>query len=174
MAEFLKTYEKYIKPGEGGYSNHAADRGGETYRGVARRYHPNWPGWKIIDEIKTKRSIKTNEIIPAAELFAEEFYENMFDGLGFNWIESQKVADFLFDFFVNSGYSAIKSVQKVLDLKVDGVMGPLTISAINSAGDALFDELWDARRYFFLKIVERDPEQKVFFQGWMNRLNKFK
>lgn len=174
MASFLETYHKYIKPGEGGYSFHAADAGQETYRGISRRYHPNWEGWKEIDVIKKSRSLRTNEVIPQVESLAEQFYDDMWDESGFNWIKSQKVADIIFDFYVNSGGAAIRLVQKLLNLKTDGVMGPLTIAAINDAGEGFLDELWDARRYFYTKIVQRDPEQIIFLRGWMNRLEKFK
>lgn len=174
MASFLETYTKYIKPGEGGYSNHADDAGKETYRGISRRYYPTWPGWKSIDEIKEVRIIKNNEVIAHIDPLAEQFYGDMWDRAGFNWIKNQKVADLIFDFYVNSGGTAIRMVQKLLNLKTDGVMGPLTISAINDAGEGFLDELWDARRYFYTKIVQRDPDQVVFFKGWMNRLEKFK
>src|SRR3712207_6059069 len=39
---------------EGWYSKHPADPGGETYRGIARRHHPSWPGWALIDEAKQR------------------------------------------------------------------------------------------------------------------------
>lgn len=174
MANFSHTYHTYIKNSEGGFSDHPDDRGSTTYRGISRRYHPDWPGWKQIDEIKKSRSLRNNEVIPQVEMLAELFYENMWDSSGFNWIKVQKVADLIFDFYVNSGGSAIRMVQKLLNAKTDGVMGPLTISAINDAGVGFLDELWDARRYFYTKIVQRDPDQAVFFRGWMNRLQKFK
>ncbi len=37
---------------EGGYANHPADKGGETYRGISRKANPNWEGWKYIDDVK--------------------------------------------------------------------------------------------------------------------------
>lgn len=37
---------------EGGYANHPADKGGETYRGISRKANPDWVGWKYIDEVK--------------------------------------------------------------------------------------------------------------------------
>jgi lysozyme family protein len=37
---------------EGGYANVPGDKGGETFRGISRRSHPNWPGWKLIDFVK--------------------------------------------------------------------------------------------------------------------------
>ena len=33
---------------EGVYSNHPADKGGETYMGIARNYHANDPVWKYV------------------------------------------------------------------------------------------------------------------------------
>ena len=51
MADFEIAYgETEIR--EGGYVNDPADRGGETHRGVARKFHPKWPGWKIVDKYK--------------------------------------------------------------------------------------------------------------------------
>ncbi len=37
---------------EGGYANDPADRGGETFRGISRVSHPDWPGWAEIDHYK--------------------------------------------------------------------------------------------------------------------------
>lgn len=48
MADFLQAYESMIR-NEGGYTLHtvAGDRGGMTYAGIARNFHPNWPGWAL-------------------------------------------------------------------------------------------------------------------------------
>ena len=46
MADFLQAFESMIR-NEGGYKLHSAegDRGGMTYAGIARNFHPTWPGW---------------------------------------------------------------------------------------------------------------------------------
>lgn len=67
MAEFQANYDKVIAS-EGGYHNGIiggkVDIGGETYRGIARKFHPNWAGWKTIDSIKKKGAIAYNSNIP--------------------------------------------------------------------------------------------------------------
>ena len=35
---------------EGGYANNPADSGGETYKGIAKNYWPNWEGWTAVDQ----------------------------------------------------------------------------------------------------------------------------
>ena len=47
MAEFKKAYDKTMGH-EGGYVHDPDDAGGETYKGISRRYHPGWEGWKVV------------------------------------------------------------------------------------------------------------------------------
>lgn len=47
---------------EGGYVNDPNDRGGETYKGVARNANPGWPGWKIIDQLKRRGFVTAAQI----------------------------------------------------------------------------------------------------------------
>jgi lysozyme family protein len=51
MAEFGYAYEKMIR-NEGGYKLHIVreDQGEQTYAGISRKYHPQWPGWRNIDK----------------------------------------------------------------------------------------------------------------------------
>lgn len=77
------------------------------------------------------------------------------------------------------GILLIGIVQKTLNkmgysLKVDGIMGPNTLNAINSADSKeLFNNFKDARIQFCENLVARRPDQKKFFKGWMNRINSF-
>ena len=48
MANFEYAIERLFGL-EGGYARHPADPGGETYRGISRRYHPEWSQWADID-----------------------------------------------------------------------------------------------------------------------------
>jgi lysozyme family protein len=53
MAHFKTAYALTMGH-EGIYSNNPKDRGGETYKGIARKFHPSWEGWKAIDRMKNK------------------------------------------------------------------------------------------------------------------------
>ena len=62
-------------------------------------------------------------------------------------------------------------------LAVDGACGPRTSLAAADAeramGDWLLAALVEERRNFYLALVERRPEQRVFLDGWLNRLAEF-
>lgn len=174
MASFDIAYNKYIKPNEGGYVNDPVDKGGETYAGIARNFHPNWSGWSYIDFIKkTKGPIARNAKLPDVQAQVDEFYRAWWDSKLFGQINSQEVANLLFDFNVNSG-SAIKIVQRIVGVTADGAMGPNTIAAINKANPSkLHAELKAARKSLYDSLVAKDPTQQKFYAGWINRLSKF-
>ncbi|MDR1308836.1 MAG: hypothetical protein LBL95_02880 [Deltaproteobacteria bacterium] len=48
---FEDVYKKTEKF-EGGYVNDPQDKGGETFRGISRKAHPDWEGWPLIDAAK--------------------------------------------------------------------------------------------------------------------------
>ena len=88
-------------------------------------------------------------------------------------IKNQAIAEFITDFFINSGASTrnIKLIQKCLGIKQDGIFGTKTLKAINSKNPKkLFKVLLAFRTKFFENIVKRNPSQKFFWKGWKNRL----
>ena len=91
-------------------------------------------------------------------------------------IECTRVAQIFVDWAVNSGVkTAIKAVQKIVGTTPDGIMGPITLKAINTYGPhTLFDKIKEARIKFYEDIVEENPSQKVFLKGWLNRIDEFK
>lgn len=177
MAVFEKAYFTYVKPWEGYYANVAGDKGLETYAGITKKNFPDWEGFKVIDAYKRARggSLPNNFKIPELENMVTDFYlSRLWTPNGFGKIQNQEIANLLFDFFVNSGTGAITSIQKIVGATPDGVMGPATISAINSADSKkVYDALLNARKNWFVRIVERDPTQKKFLAGWLNRLSAF-
>lgn len=175
MASFDIAYNKYIKPNEGGYANVANDTGGETYAGIARNYNPVWQGWGYIDFIKrTRGTITINTMFPDIQYMVDEFYLNRWNANRFSEISSQSVANLLFDFHVHSQSHAIKAVQQLVGVTVDGVMGTKTITAINSADPAqLHDQLKEYRIRFLNSLIQNDPTQADFFEGWMARIARF-
>jgi lysozyme family protein len=174
MANFDKALKKTLK-WEGGYSNRASDKGGETYCGVSRLHNPNWLGWPIVDAhkpLKQGEKIKDDELDrKVASVYRLKYWNSV-------WaenIQNQDVAAFLFDWFVNSGYHAIEGVQVIVKEKKDGVMGTKTINAINRyPARELHQELIKARTQFVKNIVNNSPKQAVNLKGWLNRIDSFK
>jgi lysozyme family protein len=174
MANFSIAYNKYILPFEGGYVNHADDKGGETYAGIARNFHPTWEGWKTIDAIKQGRAIKRNEKFPTLNNLVTNFFLDLWNKNRFGEIKSQDVANIFYDFYINSEKSAIKKVQEILKVSRDGVLGSNTLAAINNLDAAkLYNTIKDARIKFYETLVKNNPSQSVFLKGWMNRINSF-
>lgn len=170
MANFSLYFPKLLMH-EGGYVDHLNDKGGATNLGVTLKV---WidngydkDGDRDIDKEDLRRITKQD-----AEKIAKKLYWDKIKG---DQINSQSLAEFIFDWAYNSGVAtATKKVQESLKLKEDGVMGPLTIAAINSSSaKCLFDVLKIRREKFFKDIVASNPSQRVFLNGWMNRLNSF-
>lgn len=89
--------------------------------------------------------------------------------------KSEKKALLLFDLCVNHGpKGAVALVQKALNaigekLSVDGVYGPKTAAAIDKYDDKTFiDAVLKYRDKFYRSIVNNNPSQKVFLNGWIN------
>lgn len=121
MADFNTAYEN-TGGYEGGYSNHAADRGGETWCGIARKFHPNWEGWKIIDEYKKKPGFPTNlKDISQLTVLRRQFYRELFwDAVWGDHLASQTFANSIYGEAVNFGVSkAIKMSQEACVIGFD-------------------------------------------------------
>lgn len=171
MAEFLAAHKK-VAQNEGGYANVDGDTGMETYAGISRKFFPSWKGWKIVD---AHQPLSHNEEIDSVELkgMVRQFYKaNFWDLCRGDSIDSQEVATFIYDWFVNSGTAGIKEVQKVLGVTADGNIGNITLSKINAYDDTLLlSALAESRRQFYRMIVAKDATQKKFLRGWLNRVD---
>lgn len=90
-------------------------------------------------------------------------------------IANQSVANIIVDFVFNSGKSVIKRIQKIVNVTPDGIVGKVTLSAINNADqEELFNKVKASRKAFYDEIIERNPSKAKFKRGWYNRLNHFK
>jgi lysozyme family protein len=174
MADFALAYKRTAQH-EGGYSNDPNDRGKMTYAGVARKYHPNWAGWPIVDAVKNKRrGMFIND--PHLKQLVLDFYKTEFwDKMQGDQIHSQRVAEFIYDLHVNSGKKGLMIAQEAAEVPADGKYGPKTLAALNGAQEAvLMLKLMYARLLFICQIVVGDKSQVKFLGGWLNRINSFK
>lgn len=87
-------------------------------------------------------------------------------------INNQSIANLLVDWLWTSGKWGIIYPQQILNVKPDGIVGKITLDAINNNKDKknLFNQLWNRRLKHFQDIVKKDPSQKKFLRGWTNRL----
>jgi lysozyme family protein len=133
MADYLIAYGKTAKF-EGGYANDPDDRGGETWRGVARKMHPDWAGWKIVDSYKRKPGFPDTLRfdVPLHDLVLQFYNYQFWKKLRGDEITDQSIANTIFDFAVNAGVgTAVKHAQSVAGLPETGIMDQATIDKIN-------------------------------------------
>ena len=75
------------------------------------------------------------------------------------------------DYAVLSGQvAAVRALQDVLGVTVDGVLGPYTLAALTtSTPRAVNNALVAARVRFMEQIVDKDQTQLKWFHGWVKR-----
>ena len=165
MADFSKYAPKLLQL-EGGYTNHPEDKGGPTNLGITLKTYREYCGQE-----KTIKDLQ-NMSYGTWEKIMKDLYWDRVKG---DKIENQSLAEIVADWCVNSGLTGVMKVQEILGCKPDGIVGPITLSLINTSdAELLFDRIWKARQQFYINIVKKNPKQKVFMNGWMNRLNSFK
>lgn len=165
MADFKKYAPKLLQL-EGGYTNHPEDQGGPTCKGITLNTYKAYCGQE-----KTIKDLQ-NMSYGTWESIMKDLYWDKVKG---DEIENQSLAELIADWCVNSGNVSIRKVQEIAGCKPDGIVGPITLSLINTSNaELLFDRIWKARHQFYINIVKKNPRQKVFMNGWMNRLNRFK
>ncbi|HEY9008097.1 MAG TPA: glycosyl hydrolase 108 family protein [Ohtaekwangia sp.] len=171
MANFEGFAGKVLRL-EGGFVNHPADKGGATKYGVILST------WKQYGYDKDNDGdIDADDIRVLTEDDARYIAKKVFwDFFQADFIVNQSIAEFIVDWGYNSGRVLVaKKVQKLLSIPTDGLIGVQSLNAINCADQHnLFDTLKVIRRMFVDDIVARRPDQAVFHQGWINRINSFR
>lgn len=166
----VKLLLPFILQWEGGFVNDPLDNGGATNMGVTIATYEAYCRKKGYPKPTVERlKAITKETV-------EDILKTMYwDKWKADDIKSQPVANMLVDWVWASGVNGIKLPQRMLGLKQDGIVGPITLAAVNDADPRkLFDDLKKEREAFLNRIVERNPSQKRFIKGWLNRLNAIK
>jgi len=158
------TFEKVLKKVlelEGGLKLHKnPTENFETYAGIYRKAHPEWDGWKYID-----KGLK-----PPFELVKNFYYENYWKP--FEEVKDERIKALLFETAVNLGVrQTVKLAQKVLGVNVDGILGPKTLSALNSVNPEDFiRDFTLARVAFYTALANKNPKKySIYLRGWINR-----
>lgn len=185
MADFDKALESLLED-EGGWVDDPADKGGETYCGISRQYHPDWDGWTIVDTCLLSEEFsvclkRNNELQWKVRFFYKRYFWELFWG---DRIRDEGLATRLLSIAVNMGVTrAILFLQQALnvlerdesfdkDILEDGVYGSLTNGALGRCSDKdyLLKILTIFQGAHYLDNVRKVPSQKRFIRGWINRL----
>lgn len=159
-------------------SNNPNDAGGITKYGVSLRFLKSFSDEKLrsygifVEEV-TDQDIINLTIDQAKAIYKGEFW----DHLPFEKINVDAIRNYIFDMAVNMGLApSVKCTQRACwalghygALTDDGIMGHNTIYAISNAGTYLIYPLRSERANHYRMLVERNPAQIVFFDGWLNR-----
>ena len=167
MREF-KDYLKIILRHEGLYSDHKADKGGPTNRGISLRFL-TMQGIDINNdgEINVK-DIKELTLEQATELYYKHFWKPM----RLEGIDNELLKLHLFDMGVNAGTkTAVKILQDMLGVTADGVIGPKTLQSINEYGVNIVADYINARKSYYIKIIKKNPNLRTFQHGWFRRVD---
>lgn len=171
---------KMVLTHEGYYVNIKADNGGETYCGIARKSHPNWEGWTIIDKYKPLRynqKINDHDLNSAIISIYDKLYYKV---MKIELISNMMLSAHVFCHGVNAGCStAIKLLQKSINeiyknasLTVDGKIGEKTLTYANDTHKIkeLIDLYIIKRNEFYENIVKKNKTQEKFLKGWLSRV----
>ena len=163
----VKKIAPFILKWEGGFINDPLDSGGATMKGITIATYTAYRKSKGLHAptVNDLKSISDKE-------WTDILKSNYWDKWKADEIKSQAIANLLVGWGWGSGpVTAIKEFQKLMKLQTDGIVGKMTLSAINSANEVeLFNKIWLARKDFFVNIVMNRPTQIKFLAGWLNRL----
>lgn len=146
---FDKAFERLIGH-EGGYVNDPRDPGGETKFGISKRSYP-------------AEDIKGLTLERAKAIYRRDFW----GVAGCDAVPDAMKFD-LFDMAVNSGpVTAIKTLQRSASVTPDGLLGPITLQALNSTPTPRLVARFNGHRLDFMTDLKT---WSVFGKGWAKRV----
>lgn len=158
-SEKFKAAIAIVLKHEGGYVNDPKDAGGETKYGISKRSYPN------VD-------IKNLTVEDATAIY----YRDWWSAHPYEQMNHDQLAAKVFDTAINMGAKrAHRFLQEAANkagakLTVDGVIGPLSIKAINALnGDAILDNFRKSQEQYYLDLIAARPSQVKFKNGWIKR-----
>lgn len=166
---------------EGGFVDHPADRGGPTKYGITMRTLSSYRDAAVvradIESLTREEAAAIYEKVYARDSrLAEVVPQGDVDGC-------QSVFALLFDSAVNCGVgTASKWLQRTCNdtdghlpvLAVDGKIGQKTLDVVSRlTAPAVFRSVLRRRFVHYALIVETDPSQSVFIEGWTKRACEF-
>lgn len=151
-SDWEKAIEFVLKM-EGGHVNDPNDPGGETKYGISKKAYPN------VD-------ITNLTLDEAKKIYKRDYWDQCHcDELPTGFAIS------IMDMAVNMGTGKAKRLlQTVLEVGVDGIIGPITVSAAHKARDWRVKKFLAGRLVEYTRIINKNPNLMVFANNWSYRV----
>ena len=182
MADINACFEKVF---EAEYNNDPkkflhlnAGEKGYTLGGIYQKANPNSIDWQFVNNIvqvcKGDLQRASNMLFYDERIFNQVikvYTNNYFLPLKLDKVHSQIKANEMFLFGVVAGVkTSVKLTQKLVGVVEDGIIGPITINAINECKEDYFDTKFDElEKAYFIQLAEDKPFYRKFLKGWLNR-----
>ncbi len=165
MASFDKYAPKLRKWEGNKFVNDPDDYGGATNKGVTLdTFRMVYGADKTVDDLRNMTEDQWRGVMKGY----------FWDKCKGDMINNQSVAEIFVDWCINAGIDKIKRVQAMVGTKADGVVGPKTVFAINSAAqESLHGKIKLARAKRYVTQIENKASQMKYFNGWFNRIIDF-
>ena len=140
---------------EGGYVDHAADRGGCTNLGITRAALATY----------RRRPVTCDDVRALTREEARQIYWSQYvTSPRLDRIRDPYVLSLAVDCSVNHGPArVVRWLQEIVGVTADGKLGPISEAAINSMEPVrLYQKLLARRVVFYGEIVNRDCSQATF------------
>lgn len=159
----IEVIVPFILSWEGGFANDPDDTGGATNKGITIGTFR-----EVFGKGKTVNDLKNITDAQWMEVLRKKFWDKWLA----DRIDSQAVANMLVDWTWHSGSYGIKIPQRILGVKIDGVVGEKTLAAVNAADPkSLFEKLKEERKAYLIRQTKVSPRKRKFLNGWLNRVN---
>lgn len=160
--DYAPFCDRMVERYEGNYGWNKDDPGGPTKFGITCYDLAEYMGKKMDSMAAWAPIVKAMTLQTAEDIYATKYATACdFDALGPGKDTT------IFDFLVNSGRTSIRVTQELVGVPVDGVMGPVTLAAVNNYNPVAFINSLCAARMSFLRSLSIWP---VFGAGWTARV----
>jgi lysozyme family protein len=145
---------------EGGFSDNPLDSGGPTNLGITLATLSHWLGGQA-----TVEDVQNLTVADVTPIYHQLYWQAVHgDAL------PAGVDLMVWDTAVNSGpLEAIELLQRTVHVKDDGLIGPITMAAVNAIAPKLILQGYGVARAAFYRDSSRFA---VFGKGWLARLSR--
>jgi lysozyme family protein len=169
ISDSIKTILLEVLEREGwpAYTEHPNDRGGPTKGGITIRTLEQWRQRRC-----TRLELKRLPEDEAIRILFRRFVEVQ----GISRLTNAPLQEQVIDNAILSGPSlAVKDLQRVVKVKDDGIIGSITLGAIDNFENIteVCNQLATTRALRLARFVKKNPDQMIFLIGWLTRALSF-